>query len=161
MATRNPKAAASSRKPSIFDVLGFMTENKKKWEDLSTEHQKECGQYMINRWLSMDRNLLPLVAAVQEYITGRISPRDTYKLYHGLLPQSRFYLRYVSGKKATGVDSGLVQLLVNHLKCSTVEAEEYIATLAKTATGKSDLEEFMVAYAVEPKQIQKILKSLK
>lgn len=157
---KQKQTAASSRAPSIFTIIGYLTSNKKPWEDLTEEEQKKAGVYMLNRWFSMDRNLLPIVNAIQEYMTGRISPMAAYRLYYSLLPSERFYLKYIKAKGSQNQNKELISLVCSHLTCSEREAIDNIATLSRTKSGRADIETLMRQYGFEDKKIKAILKTI-
>ena len=50
--------------------------------------KKTFSPFIVNRWLSMNLNLIELVNELQKHI-GQLKPRDVYKLYFDVLPQKK------------------------------------------------------------------------
>ncbi len=66
---------------TIFDHLAGITYKKTPWESLSEADRKSFSPYLINRWLSMNEDLIEYVDAFQQYTIGPLSVREVYKLY--------------------------------------------------------------------------------
>lgn len=74
---------------SIFDHLSGIKEKKVAWESLSEMDKKSFSPFIINRWLSMNMDLLPIVNILQKYTIGLLSSRDVYKVYLDFLPKQK------------------------------------------------------------------------
>ena len=75
------------KKPAtIFDHINHLTHKKKPWEDLSEADQKSFSPYIINRWLSMNPDLIEIVDMFQQYTIGPLSKKHVYQLYLDFLP---------------------------------------------------------------------------
>jgi hypothetical protein len=88
---------------TIFDHLAGITYKKTPWESLSEADRKSFSPYLINRWLSMNEDLIEYVDAFQQYTIGPLSVREVYKLYWDLLPKQRFRFKYIKGKKVQSI----------------------------------------------------------
>ena len=89
-----------TKKPAtIFDFMNGMTHEKKEWSKYTDIDQKKFAPFIVNRWLSMRMELIEVINQLQKYTIGLLSPRDTYRLYHGLLPAQRTFAKYIKGKK--------------------------------------------------------------
>ena len=116
---------------TIFDFIGGITSNKKAWDKWTDVEQKKFSPFIVNRWLSMRMELTDLVNELQCYTIGQLKPRDTYKLYHDLLPNNKAFAKYVKGKKSDKYDTKLIAQLADHYQVSKSEATEYIDLLDK------------------------------
>ena len=75
------KATTGVKAKSIFDHLSGIKEKKVSWESLNEMDKKSFSPFIINRWLSMNMDLLPIVNILQKYTIGLLSAKDTYKVY--------------------------------------------------------------------------------
>jgi hypothetical protein len=110
---------------TIFDFINGVTGKKKAWSEWSSEEQKKFSPFIVNRWLSMRMELTDLVNELQCYTIGQLKPRDTYRLYHELLPNGKSFAKYIKGKKADKYDDKLIKQLSDHFQVSKSEATEY------------------------------------
>jgi len=84
---------------TIFEHLSGIKEKKVPWKSLSDMDKKSFTPFLINRWLSMNMALLPIVNVLQKYTIGILSPKDVYNLYLDFLPKKKSFDKYVKGKK--------------------------------------------------------------
>ena len=84
---------------TIFQHLSGIKEKKESWESLSEMDKKSFTPFIINRWLSMNMDLLPIINVLQKYTIGLLTPRDVYKLYLDFLPKKKTFDKYIKGKK--------------------------------------------------------------
>jgi len=150
-------AAAKKRKVNIFDMLRYLTHGKKPWEKLTLEEQK-MGPFMLNKWLSMDADLLPPVNQVERYTSNGMSTEMVYKLYYDLLPNVKFYFRYIKGKTADKYNANLVAIVSTHLQVSKSEAIESMGLIEQLPNYKILLTEFLSMYGKNAKEIKVLLK---
>ena len=66
---------------TIFEHLAYLTNRKKDWNSLSEQDQKSFVPYLINRWLSMNPDLIEVVDVFQQYTIGPLSKKHVYQLY--------------------------------------------------------------------------------
>jgi len=109
---------------NIFDWIKQINNYKKPWESFSDGDKKAFQPYMINRFLSMDAELLPLVNHFQKYSLSLTSPRDVYKFWCSVIPKNSKFNRYVKGKKESEYPDWLVELASKHLNLSKRDAVE-------------------------------------
>ena len=141
---------------SIFDFINGVTSKKKKWEEWSEPDQKKFAPFIVNRWLSMRMELIEVINQLQKYTIGLLSPRDTYRLYHGLLPAQRTFAKYIKGKKEDKYDKQLVSQIADHYLISKSEAVDYIELLSKDSCGS-----LLSKYGYTEKEIKKMIKDKK
>ena len=134
------------KKPGIFDLISYLTDQKKPWDQLTLEEQKLFNPYMINRFFSMELGLIEAINDLQKY-TLIIDKKEVYNLYLALLPQQRFYLKYIKATKE--IPERDVNILIRHFSVSRSEAEEYYLTLTKTEEGEETLDEIKQNYVFE------------
>ena len=80
---------------TIFDWLNQINYEKKSWDKFSQDEQKKFSTFIINRWLSMDENLIQVVNYFQKYSIGLLEPRDTYKWYCNIIPKQKRFNKYI------------------------------------------------------------------
>ena len=54
-----------SKKFTIFDWLNEITYSKRNWSEFNEEEKNEFNSYLINRFLSMDKDYIELVNFIQ------------------------------------------------------------------------------------------------
>jgi hypothetical protein len=143
-----------TKKPAtIFDFMNGMTHQKKEWSKYTDLDQKKFAPFIVNRWLSMRMELIEVINQLQKYTIGLLSPRDTYRLYHGLLPAQRTFAKYIKGKKEDKYDTQLVSQIADHYLVSKMEAIDYIELMSKDSCST-----LLSKYGYTEKEIKKMLK---
>ena len=162
MAKRQPKKVSTKNSGlialSIFDHISNITAKKTDWKDYSETDIKSFEPYMINRFLSMNYHLIEIINLFQKYTIGLLSKREVFKLYSGLLPKQKYFLRYI---KATGNNSYTPELLdyiSKYFQCSKSEAMDYLDIYYKNEKGIIEVEDILRKYGLEEKKIKKIIK---
>jgi len=147
------------KKPAtIFDHLANITWKKTEWNKLDEASQKTFSPYLINRWLSMNPDLIEIVDMFQQYTIGPLSKKHVYQLYLDFLPKQKMYSKYIKGKKMNKYNKELVQLVRSHYNVNTQEAEEYIDLFKRTSGGMNHFNELLKMYGKTEKEIKKLLK---
>ena len=74
------KKKQTIKRKGVFDYLNQITKHQKKgfWESLSDEDKKGWSTFLVNRFLSMRSDFLPIVNEVQKY---NLKPELIYKTY--------------------------------------------------------------------------------
>jgi len=142
---------------TIFDHLAGITYKKTPWESLSEADRKSFSPYLINRWLSMNEDLIEYVDAFQQYTIGPLSVREVYKLYWDLLPKQRFRFKYIKGKKVAKYNNDLVKLLAEHFQLSKTEATQYLEILCEQAP--KVLYDIVYKYGKTDKEIKSMIRN--
>ena len=143
-----------TKKPAtIFDFINGMTHQKKAWSEYTETDHKKFSPFIVNRWLSMRIELIEIINQLQKYTIGLLTPRDTYRLYHGLLPAQRTFAKYIKGKKEDKYDKQLVSQIANHYLISQSEAIDYIDLMPKDSCSS-----LLSMYGYSEKEIKKMLK---
>ena len=141
---------------TIFDWINQINYEKKSWDSFSEAEQKTFNTFIINRWLSMDEELIQIVNYFQKYSIGLLEPRDTYMWYRDIIPKKKRFNKYIKGKKAMKYDSELITTICKYYETSKNECIEYIEMM-----NKKQLTSILELHGKEPKQIKKLLKGKK
>ena len=145
------------KKPAtIFDFITGVTHKKKDWNDYSDIEQKKFSPFIVNRWLSMRQELVEIINAFQHFTIGTLSPKDTYRLYHDMLPQSKSFAKYIKGKSADKYNKELVKQLAEHYQTSQSEATDYIGLM-----NKEKCDHILTLYGYSLTDKKRLLKGIK
>tara|TARA_R100000008_G_scaffold83789_1_gene69677 strand:+ start:465 stop:884 length:420 start_codon:yes stop_codon:yes gene_type:complete len=138
---------------TIIDWMNQLLVHKKHWDSFDETTQKSFNSFIINRWLSMDKDFIEIVNVFQKYAIGTLEPREVYKWYCDVLPRGKRFNKYIKGKKDKKYDSELVDIICKEFESSKLHAKEYIRLLSK-----SDLIEILEKYGLDKKKIKRITK---
>ena len=138
---------------SIFDHLSGIKEKKTSWESLTDMDKKSFSPFIINRWLSMNLDLLPIINILQKYTIGLLSPREVYKLYLDFLPKKKTFDKYVKGKKEGKYNKELLQYLSKWYGVSYREVQDYLEILPK-----QEVLDILMKYGLTDKEAKTLLK---
>lgn len=147
---------AETKSATIFDFIDGITHKKKEWHSYTDIDHKKFSPFIVNRWLSMRMELIDIINELQKYTIGLLSPRDTYRLYHGFLPAQRTFAKYIKGKKEDKFNKQLVSIIANHYQVSKFEAIDYIDLLDKDSCAN-----LLTLYGHTPAEKKKLLKGVK
>ncbi len=117
--------AEEKKGATIFDFIDGITHKKKEWSRWSDTDQSKFSVFIVNRWLSMRQDLIELVNELQTYTIGVLRPRETYRLYHEILPATKGFAKYVKGKKEDKYSDKLIAQISEHYHVSRSEAIDY------------------------------------
>ena len=146
-----------TKKPAtIFDFMNGMTHQKKEWSKYTDLDQKKFAPFIVNRWLSMRMELIEIINQLQKYTIGLLSHKDTYRLYHGLLPAQRTFAKYIKGKKEDKYNTDLVSQIADHYLVSKTEAIDYVELMPKDSCSA-----LLSKYGYNQKEIKTMLKGKK
>ena len=138
---------------SIFDHLAGIKEKKTSWESLTDMDKKSFSPFIINRWLSMNLDLLPIINILQKYTIGLLSPKEVYKLYLDFLPKKKTFDKYVKGKKEGKYNKELLQYLSKWYGVSYREVQDYLEILPK-----QEVLDILMKYGLTDKEAKNLLK---
>jgi len=138
---------------TIFDWVNNILVHKKHWDEFTEDEQKKFSPFIINRWLSMDKDFIEIVNAFQKYSIGTLEPREVYKWYCDILPQGKRFNKYIKSKKDKKYDSELTSLLTNYFECSKLEVNQYLKLI-----DKKELREILEKYGLDKKKITRLCK---
>ena len=121
--------AEEKKGATIFDFVDGVTSKKKEWSKYSEIDQSKFSPFIVNRWLSMRQDLVEIINELQTYTIGLLKPRETYRLYHALLPANKSFAKYVKGKKDDKFSDKLIAQIAEHYQVSKTEAADYAELL--------------------------------
>ena len=138
---------------TIIDWMNQLLVHKKPWNEFTDDEQKRFSPFIINRWLSMDKEFIEIVNYFQKYSIGTLESREVYKWYCEVLPKGKRFNKYIKGKKSKKYNKDLVDILVKYFECSKLHVEEYLDFLSK-----NDLQFILKKYGNNDKTKKRILK---
>ena len=138
---------------TIFNWINEILVTKKNWDDFTEDEQKKFSPFIINRWLSMDKDFLEIVNFFQKYSIGTLEPREVYKWYCDMLPKGKRFNKYIKGKKDKKYNTELIDIMVQHFECSKSQVKDYLDLIAK-----DELMEILEKYGMNEKTIKRLLK---
>jgi len=146
----------STKPATIFDHLSHITEKKTPWDKLSEADQKSFSPYLINRWLSMNMDLIEIVDMFQQYTIGELDRKHVYQLYQELLPKRKMYNKYIKAKDSDKYNKELLEFVAKHYQVSIREATEYVAMLLDI--DKELVVDILRKYGKTDKEIKSLMK---
>ena len=138
---------------TIIDWMNQLLVHKKHWDSFTEDEQKKFSPFIINRWLSMDKDFLEIVNFFQKYSIGTLEPREVYKWYCDMLPKGKRFNKYIKGKKDKKYNTELIDIMVMHFECSKSQVKDYLDLIAK-----DELMEILEKYGMNEKTIKRLLK---
>ena len=138
---------------TIFNWINEILVSKKHWNDFTEDEQKKFSPFIINRWLSMDKDFLEIVNFFQKYSIGTLEPREVYKWYCDMLPRGKRFNKYIKGKRDKKYNTELIDIMVRHFECSKSQVKDYLDLIAK-----DELMEILEKYGMNEKTIKRLLK---
>lgn len=136
---------------TIFDWLKEIQVGKRSWSSFSEEDKESFNCFMVNKFLSMNRNYIELVNYVQ------FIPYDKekyYTIYKEMIPTGYVYSPYIKSKEISK-SKELIEKIALYFECSKKEAGEYLCFLKK-----ENIEEILVCLGTDEKEHKKLLKEL-
>jgi hypothetical protein len=138
-----------SSKPTIFDILNHLTLKTKSWDELTVEEKDCVNPYMINRFISMDKDYIQLINVAQ-----KVSDKEKiYKIYFSMLPKKQKFFKYIKKTKTKEYSNELLEMISTYFACSHSEASSYIDILEKES-----IVSILKEMGIDDKQIKKLLK---
>ena len=138
---------------TIFDWINQILVKKTHWNEFTEDEQKKFSPFIINRWLSMDKDFLEIVNFFQKYSIGTLEPREVYKWYCDMLPKGKRFNKYIKGKKDKKYNTELIDIMVMYFECSKSQVKDYLDLIAK-----DELIEILEKYGMNEKTIKRLLK---
>ena len=138
---------------TIFDWVNQILVHKKHWDDFTEDEQKKFSPFIINRFLSMDKDFLEIVNYFQKYSIGTLESREVYKWYCDMLPKGKRFNKYIKGKRDKKYDKELVNIISNHFECSKLQTKEYFELISK-----EELKQILEKYGLDKKKIKRLCK---
>ena len=135
---------------NLFSWIDELFVKKRPWDSFSAEDKKKFSPFMVNRYLSMNNDFLPIVNHFQK-LTIEVMPIGVvYKFYCSLLPKKKTYLRYLSGKK-TKINEKVVPFIKEYFEVSKLQASEYYKLMTT-----DQIKSLLKKYGKTDKEIKKM-----
>ena len=109
---------------NLFKLIDELFTKKRPWYSFSEDEQKKFSPFMVNRYLSMNNDFLPIVNHFQKLTIEAMPPSAVYRFYCSLLPKKKTYLKYLSGKK-NKTNEKVVPFIQEYFEVSKLQASEY------------------------------------
>ena len=138
---------------TIFDWINQILVHKKPWNSFTEDEQKKFSPFIINRWLSMDKELIEIVNMFQPYAIGTLKPKDVYEFYRHLFPKGKRFNKYIKGKRDKKYDKELINILVKYFECSKTDITESIELIKK-----EEIKQILEMYGKDKKTIKRLCK---
>jgi hypothetical protein len=138
---------------TIIDWMNQLLVHKKNWDEFSEPDQKKFSPFIINRWLSMDKDFVEIVNIFQKYSIGTLEPREVYKWYCDVLPKGKRFNKYIKGKKDKKYDTELIEIISNHFECSKLQVQDYLGLIYK-----EELKSILEMYGIDKKKLRRLCK---
>tara|TARA_Y100001937_G_scaffold12272_1_gene15560 strand:- start:939 stop:1364 length:426 start_codon:yes stop_codon:yes gene_type:complete len=138
---------------TIIDWMNQLLVHKKSWDSFSENEQKSFNTFIINRWLSMDKEFIEIVNYFQKYSIGTLESREVYKWYCDILPKGKRFNKYIKGKKSTKYEKELVDILIKYFECSKLQVKDYLELISEI-----ELVQILESYGKDKKTIKRLCK---
>ena len=138
---------------TIFDWINQMLVTKKHWDEFTEDEQKKFSPFIINRWLSMDKEFIEFVNVFQKYAIGTLEPREVYKWYCDILPKGKRFSKYIKAKSNKKFNKELIEIMSNHFECGKLQTKEYLELI-----NRDELIEILEKYGKDKKTIKRLCK---
>ena len=137
---------------NLFKWIDELFVGKRDWDSFSDADKKSFSPFMIVRYLSMNKDILPLVNHYQNYIIEVMPHKAVYQFWCGVLPKKKTYLKYIKGKKDK-FNKEVIDYLVRYFEVSKQQASEYVKLIPK-----ENLAHMLKEYGKTEKEIKKMIK---
>ena len=137
---------------NLFSWINELFVGKRDWDSFSDADKKSFSPFMIVRYLSMNKDILPLVNHYQNYMIQVMPHKAVYQFWCGVLPKKKTYLKYIKGKKDK-YNKEVIDYLVNYFEVSRLQASEY-----RELIPKENLIHMLKEYGKNDKEIKKMIK---
>jgi hypothetical protein len=134
---------------SIFDWVTIMQVSKEPWSSFSNEDHEIFSNFMINKIMSMNPEIIEVVAEIQEY---NIPKERLYNFYCQVLPKRKSWSKYIKSSKAM-YSNEVLEILAGYYQVSTREVLDYCQIISK-----DEVIEILLQTGVQEKEIKKMLK---
>lgn len=141
---------------SIIDFIKNITINKVPWTEYSEVNQKDFSGFMIQKWMSMNYDLIEFINSLQKYLP-LLDKEYFYKLYFNILPKENIYIKYVKGNKSEKLNPELISYLSKYFEIGNDQAEEYAVLFLSSKNGTEELKSIIQKYGKTDKEIKKII----
>jgi hypothetical protein len=113
---------------TMWDHLANITDNKGDY--LGDEN---WNIFMINRFLSMDKDYCEVVDALQKNLRygSYIPPETMYKVLRDIIPKQKKYLKYTKAENPKKYEADELAIVAEYYEISQKQAKAYVDLLDK------------------------------
>jgi hypothetical protein len=111
-----PKKKKENKGPTLFDFLNDITYDKK--NILNKENEHIYSKFMITKFLSMNKNFLPVVDIILNRYQDVLSNEEFHQLCIGLIKKQKIFLKYNSPKPLKEQSKKQIQVIGEYFKVS-------------------------------------------
>jgi len=143
---------------TLFDHLSHINEiqDKNYFDTLNDADKRTFDLYMINRFLSMDPDLIEIINEIQPNTTGcQLDKELAYKLYIEILPKKRRYLKYIKPRVEEKYDKEVIDILKEYFNVSRREVSDYIVILEQQGK-KYEILDILRKYGYDDKDFKRL-----
>lgn len=154
--TTNPDAP---KKRSLFDHIKQIrqVQDPDYYVNLSDEDRKSFNHFMIIRALSMDEQLVELMAQLYK-IFDKIPSPQFYTLLIALVPKSMKFYPWVKSKRMKH-NKELLTLVAKRFQVAKYQANEYVNILLRSEEGQAELVNICKAFGLEDKEVEDLFET--
>jgi hypothetical protein len=149
--------AETKKALTLFDHINGISDKKTPWSSLSDMDRKSFSPYMINRFLSMNPDMIEFVNELQKYTIGILAPKEVYNLYLDVLPKKKLFLKYIKGDSKEKYPDKLVEYVSKYYEFGSREAVECLDILYSTPEFKIHIKTILEAFGLPEKEIKKLI----
>lgn len=136
---------------NLWGWLEQLTYLKEPWSSFSDEDKKTFDPYMVNRFVSQNKDYIDLVNSVS--FIPLADKEKYYNIYRELLPRKKLWLKYIKKEKTTEYNPELIENINKYFECSSDESAEYVELLGDEGT-----KQVLVKLGIGEKIIKKLMK---
>lgn len=140
----------------IFEHIANVTYKKVDPDSYSESDWKSYSPYMMNKWLSMNRNYIDVIDLIQPFYS--LDKQLHYKMLSSLLPKKKSFTKYIKGKKVSKYNPELISILCKHYEVSKDEIKMYLELFFRDKVHILSLISILEKYGYSNKQIKKLVK---
>lgn len=142
---------------SLFDHLKEIHGKQRidYWDSLTESDAKEFNNWMINRFISMNIDYIPVVNEIQLYY-NEVKNKELYLFYSQIFPKSKQYHKYIKTSKSEQYESWIIKIISKKYSVSEQESIDYLNILYKTDVGKKELRTILEGFGIDSKQLKRL-----
>lgn len=141
------------KQKNIFDALNNIMQGKERdyFKNLTESEKKDYSVFMIQRYLSMNRDWIQTIGQVDRYAFNCFSKEQYDKLMIDLIPsRQKVFLKYVKKNKEKLKDDITISYIAKKYEIPLAQAAGYIRFMTE-----NDKKELLQSFGIDEKTIRK------
>lgn len=149
------------KKITLFDHVKHIrqVQDPDYYTNLSEENRKSFNHFMIIRALSMDEQIVEIMAGLYS-VFDKIPSPQFYQLLIAFVPRSMKFYPWVKSK-AMKNNKELLEYVAKKFKVPRYQANEYVNLLLRTEEGQGELVSICKSFGLEDKQVEELFEDKK